>query len=327
MRVISKPQHSSIEWQMLRHRDPEGRAIFGASEAASLMNRSQYESRGDLIIRKMGEPATSEPSPAMQSGNLIEPVLIEEASRRLGVEIVTPDFMFGLDRFVATPDGIDKASLMRLESHAAMKKTPDVWIEAKCTSRYRVKTHDDIPEMWRWQMSAQALITQAPIYLIVLDSDLHINLIEFNRSQEAEDELIRAADIIGKMIDDRQMPEEDLANLSSDQIASLWRASNRSVDLSVDALEWISLLDDAKSQKRQAEEMEEKAKAALARMLLDADVGLIDGEPVITWKEQAGRSSLDTKRLSEDHPDLVEQYKKQSSSFRVMRTIKKKGTK
>lgn len=327
MRVISKPEHSSLEWQRLRHRDDEGRAIFGASEAASLMNRSVYENRADLILRKMGEPQTSEPSPAMMTGNLVEPILIQEASRRLTVEIVTPDFMFGKDRFVATPDGIDKASLMRLESNAAMKKTPDVWVEAKCTSRYRVRSEEEIPEMWRWQMSAQALITDAPIFLVVLDSALHINLIEFKRSAEAEDELMKAAEIIGSMIDKGEMPQDDLKDLSADQIASLWRASNRSVDLPQEALGWIEMLEESKEQKKEWERREETAKSALARLLLDADVGLFNGEPIVTWKEQAGRTSVDTKKLLEDHPILAEQYKKQSSPFRVMRTIKKKGTK
>ena len=325
MRVITKPEHSSLDWQKLRHRDPEGNAIFGASEAASVMNRSMYESRAEAILRKMLPPQTSEASPAMATGNLLEPTLIEEASRRLGIEIVTPELMFGRGRFVATPDGIDRPSLMRIESHAAMKKTPDVWVEAKCTSRYRVKSHDDIPETWRWQMSAQQYVTEAELFLIVLDADLHINLIEVPRNHEVEEMLVEQAELLGSIIDSGEFPTDDLHDLSAEQIAKLWKADDKMIELPPDALEWIDMLDEAKQQQKEFERMEQNAKDALARLMLDATIGTIGGEQIITWKEQAGRKSFDAKAFAEDNPTLYENYQKVGNAFRVMRITKKKG--
>ena len=326
MRVITKPEHSGIEWQSIRHRDPEGNVVFGASESASLLNRSEYESQGDLITRKLLPPATSESSPAMDTGNLFEPTLIAEASRRLGIEIVTPDLMFGQGRFVATPDGIDAYSYKRILSHEATKKTPDIWVEAKCTSRYQVASVKDIPEAWSWQMAAQRYVTKADsIYLIVLDSRLHINLIEVPPNPEAEQVLIDTANKIGDMIDSGSIREQMVDQLSADQIARLWVAEDKTIELPANAVELIESFVEAKAKQNEWQAIESEAKDAIARMMLDAQVGTIDGQQIITWKEQAGRSGFDAKQFAIDNPTLFAKYQKTGDPFRVMRVSKKKG--
>jgi hypothetical protein len=288
------------------------------------MGASPYEQISDLAMRKMGEASTSDPSPAMISGNLIEPVLIAEASRRLGIEIVTPDFMFRHGRFIATPDGIDASAALSLETD--LSTMPSIWVEAKCTSRFRVKNIGDIPEAWRWQMAAQSLCVDgmAKMFLIVLDADLHISLIEIGRSSSAEAMLVEAAEALGSQLDRGEISDEILPLLSSSEIASLWKAEEQSVDLPAEAVDWLLAFEDAKQMKKQAEEAEEQAKAWLARHLLGASVGLLDGEEVVSWKEQAGRMGFDSKRFIEEHPDLAKKYMKQGDSFRVMRVKRKK---
>lgn len=330
MRVIAKPEHSSLEWLQLRHRDEKQRVVFGASEAASLMNASLYETRATLIARKMADVEVSEPSPAMMSGNLIEPVLIAEAARRLDRAIVTPSLMIGRGRLVATPDGIDQISVMRL-AHGE-RIVPDLWIEAKCTSRFRVKTLEDVPQAWLWQMTAQSFVCSekddAPtMMLVVLDADLHVNLIEIPRNVEAETLLAQTADRIGEMIDHGEIADEEIAAMTADEIARIFKARDESVELPNDVVDWLFALEDAKQMRKQAEEQESRARDWIAQHLRDATSGTLDGEIVVTWKEQQGRVSIDAKRLEQDHPDLVAQYKKQSDAYRVMRVSRKKGTK
>lgn len=328
MRTIVKPQHSSLEWLQLRHRDYKNRVVFGASEAASLMNASLYETRASLIARKMTDVEVSEPSPAMMSGNLIEPVLIDEASRRLGVQIVTPALMLGRGRIVATPDGIDERSVMRLGAHERI--CPDLWVEAKCTSRFRVKTLDDVPQAWLWQMAAQSFVcsdgdTSPQMMLVVLDADLHVNLLEIPRNREAESLLAETADRIGQMIDHGDVSEDEVREMTADEIASIFKARDASVELPREATDWLFALEDAKQMRKQAEDQEDRARDWLAQHLKDATIGTLDGETVVTWREQQGRVSIDTKRLEQDHPELAAQYKRQSNAYRVMRVSRKKG--
>jgi predicted phage-related endonuclease len=75
---------------------------------------------------------------------------------------------------------------------------------------------------------------------------------------------------------------------------------------------------------KQAADLENKAKDALAQMLLGNEIGTVNGSQLVTWKQQSGKASLDTKQLRADHPDLVQQYEKQGAPFRVMRVSKTK---
>ena len=59
--------------------------------------------------------------------------------------------------------------------------------------------------------------------------------------------------------------------------------------------------------------------------MLDASVGVFNGNPVISWKETAGRASFDTKSFERSHPDLFKEFTKMSASYRTMRLINKKG--
>jgi len=76
--------------------------------------------------------------------------------------------------------------------------------------------------------------------------------------------------------------------------------------------------------KKQAETIEKAARDQLARIMLDAEIATLNGVTVLTWKEQAGRTSLDVASLKHDHPDLVATYMKQQQPMRVMR-INTKG--
>jgi hypothetical protein len=84
-------------------------------------------------------------------------------------------------------------------------------------------------------------------------------------------------------------------------------------------------LADARDLKRQAEQIEQAAKDHIARTMLDAEIATFDGRKVLTWREQAGRSSLDVARLRAAHPELVAEFTTQGSPSRVMRLSNTKG--
>jgi predicted phage-related endonuclease len=333
VRVIRKPEHGNEEWLRLRHRDSHNRVVFGASEIPSLMGTSLYETRAALIARKLADVSTTEASPAMLTGNLVEPVLVAEASRRLGVEIVTPPFMFGRGRIVATPDGIDDETVTRLflsANVAGAVPVPRFWIEAKCTARFRVKSPDDVPNSWKWQMAAQAFACGATaettqFVLVVLDSDLHINVIPMPRNYEAEDALANCADALGKALDNGEIPLEDVETMTAEQIARVFTADDSAVELPEDASEWLFALQDATDARKTAEKHEKTCRDWFAQKLRNATTGTLGGETVVTWKEQRGRVTLDAQGLERDHPEIFAKYQKQGEPFRVMRLTRKKG--
>ena len=81
-------------------------------------------------------------------------------------------------------------------------------------------------------------------------------------------------------------------------------------------------LDMAREMKTRGEEQEKEAKDALARLLLDAEVGTLNGVPVVSWKQSSGKESFDSKLFKADNPELAEKYVKQGKPFRTMRMLK-----
>jgi hypothetical protein len=67
-------------------------------------------------------------------------------------------------------------------------------------------------------------------------------------------------------------------------------------------LRWI------KAQRAQLKELEEQTRPVVEAAMGGAEVGLLDGEPAITWGTHK-RTSFDQKAFGDDHPELLEEYK------------------
>jgi predicted phage-related endonuclease len=90
------------------------------------------------------------------------------------------------------------------------------------------------------------------------------------------------------------------------------------VELPAEASLMIADLEKVKSVIKELETRESIIKADLGKLLQEAEEGVIDGEVVITWKEQK-RTSFDSTRFDKERPELAKLYKK-DSKFRVMKT-------
>ena len=313
-RLIDKPKHGSHEWLNLRHRDERGRCSFGASDAPALMNVSPFASRADLWHSKHQTPTISETTAAMHVGNIFESALVDELGRRLGVAMHTPETMYRDARFTVTLDAI-----------GGDDDDPIIVGEVKTTRRHRINTIADVPQDYLWQCWAQMLVINKPVFLIVLDRDLNITHLEIPRNEQALDTLNNEAEKFGKAIDtqDETIANSLIDNFTSEQIADLWKSTPKVKELNSDEFAWVKDLIDARDMKRQSEQIEKCARDHIARIMLDAEIATVDGMNVLSWKEQAGRETVDLASLRRDHPDLVKTYTKQSSSIRVMRsTIK-----
>lgn len=315
--IIDKPPHGTLDWLMKRHRDDLGQCTLGASDAPALMSASSFTSRADLFHSKRTMPQVSESTPVMQVGNILESALVSELGRRLGVQMTTPDVMYRRDRFTVTLDAVATNECGQV----------DVVGEVKTTRRHRINSIEDVPNEYLWQCWAQMYVLHMPVYLIVLDRDLMISHIEIPRNEQALDTLAIEAEKFCTAVDreDDSMLHSLIDEMNADQIASLVRPSPKSVEITSDQYDWIKELADARDLKKQAEQIEQAAKDHIARFMLDAEIATLNGTKVLTWKEQAGRSSLDVASLKQDHPDLVKAYTKQGSPSRVMRLSNTKG--
>jgi predicted phage-related endonuclease len=312
MQVIPKAKHGSKDWLLARWKDEDGRCVFGASDIPALMGASPYKTRGELFADKSNEPVVQEENAVFRRGNLLEKPLLEEASRILGTNVFTPEVIYRDGRLSISLDGVDN------------EQKPSIVVEAKTSTRYSIYNSDDLPEEWCWQGWAQMAVLQVPVWFVVLDRDQRISVVELPENSKAIDALRLETAVFGGWVDGDPM-DEDINNFSAADIARIWKPTPTSIELPVSAVDWANQLEEARAMAKQASDLEAKAKDALAQMLLSNEIGTVDGVQLVTWKQQAGKASLDTKQLRADHPELVQQYEKQGAPFRVMRVTKGKS--
>jgi len=312
MKTKPKHKHGSAEWLWDRFRNEDGEAVFGYSDASALMGVSPYKSRAQLYMEKLTSPVVVEESWAMRKGNLMEPLLVEEMGLRLGVSLITPEVVYTGGRWVGSLDAVPAASVEK----------PEFIGEIKVTGKYTINSGDDLPQEWIAQGHMQSKIVGCPVFFGVFDKRQNFTVVEMPFDNGLADAIDAEAERIGKMIDSKEPLSDDLIqDLSADDIASMFPAAKTTIELPAEAETFLQLLEVGRELKAQGEAQEKQAKDALARMLLDNEVGLLHGKRVVSWKQMAGRESLDTKALKEAHPDLVKQYMKQGNPFRTMRML------
>lgn len=311
MQVIQKQKHGSKEWLLARWKDENGRCVFGASDIPALMGASPYKTRGELFADKVNEPVVQEENAVFRRGNLLEKPLLEEASRILGTNIFTPDVIYRDGRLSISLDGVDN------------EQQPSMIVEAKTSTRYSIYDSGDLPDEWLWQGWAQQAVLQVPVWFVVLDRDQRISVVQLPDNAAAIDALQIESAVFGGWVDGDPM-DEDINTFSAADIARIWKPTPTSVELPASAVDWALQLEEARAMAKQAADLQTKAMDALGQMLLGNEIGTVNGVQLVTWKQQSGRSSLDTKQLKADHPELVEQYEKQGAPFRVMRVTKGK---
>jgi predicted phage-related endonuclease len=313
MKVVAKEKHGSKDWLLARWKDENGNCVFGASDIPTLMGASPYKTRAELFADKLNEPVEQPSNAVFDRGNILETPLIVNASNKLGVNIFTPEVIYRNGRLSISLDGVDN------------EQKPTVIVEAKTTTRYSIYDSGDLPDEWLWQGWAQQAVLDVPVWFSVLDRDMRLSVVELPENPLAVDSLILESEIFGEWVDNNTPPMDEINNFSADDIARIFKVQPTSIELPEGAIDWVHQLEEARALAKQAAELESKAKDALAQIMLGNDVGTWLGEQIVSWKQQAGKESLDAARLKLENPELVKQYIKQGNPYRVMRTHRKKA--
>jgi predicted phage-related endonuclease len=315
MEKIPKPKHGSKEWLLTRWRDSQGKCVFGASDIPALMNASPYKTRAELFADKLNEPQEQAESAIFRRGNLLEKPLLEAASEELGMSFFTPEWIYRSNRLSVSLDGVDHW------------ESPSVIVEAKTTTRYSIYDQNDLPTEWCWQGWAQQAVLDCPVWFSVLDRDLKISVVKLPRNEVAIDALRLEAEVFGDWVDNNTPPLDEINNFSADDIARIFRATPTMVELDAVAAQLVIDLEKARATSKEASDAEARLKDALAQMMLNNEIGMFNGQKIVSWTQQAGKKALDIARLRADHPELVKQYEKQGNPYRVMRTHREKAKK
>ena len=294
----------------------------GGSDAPIIMGLNPYRGQLSLYVDKMDRALDpTDPTEAAEWGIKLEPLVAAEFQRRTGLSVQEPNpktwvhpsfpFMLGTpDRFV----------------HRDLGGPPIGILEIKTCSLRKEWDWDPDPPKTAWcQLQHYLAVTGLPMgWLAVLIGGQRFLYHEVQRDEAFIAELIAREQAFWWHVANDVPPDPDGRD-STTAIINQRYTEGRPLEVvelgtKQELREAVSLLfrltQDDRSRKQEVDRLKNVLKLALGH----AEVGTIDGRPVVSWKG-APRDSIDTKALRRDAPGIAEQFTRSSvvRTFRVHR--------
>lgn len=286
---------------------------FGSSEVPTLLGINPFESRYDLWAIKTGRVEQEDISqkPSVKAGKLFERGVLLYAQEELG-PLMRNQYRTanGLPLF-AHVDAIVRSSGLPVEAKTAGLGgyAPEGWGEPGT---------DDIPDHVTAQAHAHMICTDTdtcfiPVFLVRRG----FLMFQVPRNPDLVQVIIDRAAEFADMIQ-RDIPPTD-EGPSLDIAKRMRRVPRKVVPVPVELIERHYK---ARAFLKAAEAAEDEARSALMAALGDAEATAPTQAGAYTYYSQSGRY-LDQKKLKEEHPEIIQQYTRETS-FPVLRFKKPK---
>jgi len=309
---ITKPTHGEQDWLDTRFWDKQKRKRLSASAVAAIYGLHPFVPMDKYAAEMLGDipPAPIPPTWAMTRGNDLEPLCINWAIQRTGIQWITPEEMFACEtdegaRMIATLDGFYE--------NGDERKI----LEIKTMNR---EWSGEMPDYWRIQGIQQAICADVShVTWGIFDASMTFHIYEQIISDgEIEEHCEKVAKWL-TAIDLGMTPEG--VHWSYETITARYqKPAPTSIELPHTAKELVAQLKHVKSELKAYGEIEDRLKAELCDLIGPNEVATVDGTIIATWKGKSW-ASLDIKSLKMNEPALTEKYSKQVTN----RTLLLKG--
>lgn len=291
---------------------------IGSSDAAAAVGLCPYKSQLELWMDKTGrtergaDPGQDDP---MYWGTLLEPFVAaaygertERKVRRINAVLQHPTYSFMLAN-------IDREVI----------GAPDVQIlECKTAGEFGSRLwRDGVPEYVQLQVQHQLAVTgkqAADVAVLLCGQKLEIHRIE--RDEEVISRLVVLEARFWEYVIQDTPPSADGSESSARALRSLYSGNDTSIDFSEDAqlsavfASLVQLRDEIAQMDKRAEHMRQQLEQSMG----EASRAIFpSGE--ITYRRSKDGTSVDLKKLTEAHPDLVAQFTVERPGSRRFRII------
>ncbi len=298
------------------------RTLCTGTKVSKILGKSKFGTGYDVYARCKGLVEDNPPTPAMIRGTVFERAILDYYEIRCGVILERPDHTMvhpTEDWAGASPDAFyqDEDGCL-------------VIVDAK-TSRSRQdwgdEFSDDMPIDYQLQLLWYAYVLGAALDCPVKRLDVctffpmqdEFSIYTMTPDQEVVEKIVeRCRQWWYRHIVCNVAPEID-GSESASKVVNLSPHLDDDVHKGDESL--VSTIEELLSIKKQIKDLDFQKKTLenSIKSSIGTSSGLYYAGRKATWKEQKGRSSVDIKKLTEDHPDLVEAYKKEGKAFRVLR--------
>ena len=279
---------------------------IGSSDAAAAVGLCPYKSQLELWMEKTGRTPAEDTPPVMDDprywGTLLEPYVAVAYSQQTGRKVRKVNAVLQHPTFPYMLANIDREVV----------GCPDVQIlECKTAGEWGSKLwRDGVPEYVQLQVQHQLAVTNqraADVAVLLCGQRLEIHRIE--RDEEVIARLMVLEARFWQYVTTDIAPPADGSESSGHALRQLYPGGGNTLDfcenraLSDTFAELVALKDDLEIRAKDAERLKQTLQQAMGDA---ARAVFATGE--VTFKRAQDGTSLDTKRLAHDHPDLVARY-------------------
>jgi putative phage-type endonuclease len=299
-------------------------SFLGGSDIGAVLGVSKYRSAMDIWLEKTGKKVDRSDSFALRFGSFAESFVADEYALLTGETLVDhpnglihPKYSFcvgHIDRFILknrdlplfTTDGVLNAKKL-LECKTANHYSQGDWGEPGS---------DAIPLPYLCQCLWYLGVTNlAEIDVAVLLGGSDLRIYTITRDVELESLFLEKAAFFWTEYVQKDIPPKPQ---SIDDCQALFQRAcvGKSIEANPETIALIQQLKILESQAQREEEHIDQIKQTLMETMADAEVLTYFGKPVVTWKAPKPSYRIDTKRLGQEHPELVKAYQSPIQSSR-----------
>lgn len=294
-------------WEKLRN------IGIGGSDAGVIAGLNRWKSPYQLWLEKTGqvEPEDLSDNEYVYWGTVLEQVVADRFCELTGKKVYRKGMM---------QNNNDEWLLANVDRLVVGEKAG---LECKTANGFAGKEWEDdkVPDSYYLQCQHYMMATGCEKwYIACLIGGNHFVYKEIPRNEDDITSLYAAEKAFWTVnVKGGIMPEVD----GSDSCTAALRerfpgGSAEEVTLPDAAAAILDSLDQLKETKKDIEEQIKKAQNEICVMLGDCEVGYV-GERKVTWKAQAGRVTVDSKKLKAEKPEIFAAYSKQGNPIRVFK--------
>lgn len=288
------------------------KAGIGGSEAAAIVGLNPWKSAFQLWMEKTGqvEPEDLSDNEYVYWGTVLEQAVADRFCELTGKKVQRRG-MLQDDEYPYMLASVDR-----------MVVGENAGLECKTTNAFNTKAwaDDELPDSYYIQCQWYMMVTGCEKwYIAVLIGGNKFIWKEVPRNAADIEVLRKAAVDFWSMVITNTMPPVDGSSDCSSALAEKFKGQkDLEIELPVAAKDCIDRLREIKETIASLEEQKKLSENELKAMLGDAEIGII-GEDKVSWKTQAGRVTVDSKRLKTEQPEIYSKYSKVGNSIRVFK--------
>jgi putative phage-type endonuclease len=285
---------------------------IGGSDASIIVGLNRWKSPFQLWLEKTGK---AEPEDLSDNEYVYWGKVLEEAVANRFCEL--------------TGKKVQRRGLLQMDDHPYILASVDrmvigenAGLECKTCNGFAAKEweDDEVPSAYYVQCQHYMMVTGCERwYIAVLIGGNRFVWKEIPRNDDEIALLLQAEIDFWHKVETGTMPEVDGSESCKEALASEFRGGNAEPltlpGMAVGIIEQIRKIEDAK---KDLEKNSEFYKNQLRMMMGDYELGYA-GDYKVSWKSQAGRTTIDSKALKAKEPAIYAEYAKQGKPIRVLR--------